>query len=143
MKAADMDIRWKQRLSQFKLALKQMDSAVSLSKVKELSDLEKQGLIKSFEYTHELAWNLMKDFFEYQGNFKIMGSRDATREAFAKGLIVDGNVWIKMIESRNLTSHTYNQGTANQVIKTITQDYFPLFVRFENKMNLLSSESET
>jgi len=58
----------------------------------------KQGLIKSFEFTHELAWNVIKDFFFYQGNSSIMGSRDASREAFSKGLIDDGSTWMKMSE---------------------------------------------
>ena len=47
-------------------------------------------------------------FFIYQGNPDIMGSRDATREALQNGLIEAGEIWMDMIKSRNLTSHTYN-----------------------------------
>lgn len=136
----NLDIRWMQRFSQFELALNQLTKAVELFKQKKLSELEQQGLIKSFEYTHELSWNLMKDFFEYQGNFKIMGSRDATREAFAKGLIQDGQTWIKMIDSRNQTSHTYNQDTANKILNKIVNEYFQLFVDFHKAMTELKKQ---
>lgn len=132
------DIRWKQRLSNFKQALSQLSSAVSLSHTRELSDLEKQGLIQTFEFTHELAWNVMKDYFEYQGNPSITGSRDAAREAFQKGLVQNGEAWMEMIRSRNQTSHTYNQAVASEIIEKLTRDYFPEFQAFLNKMIELS-----
>lgn len=135
-----MDIRWIQRLSQFDLELGQLKSGVEIWQKRELSDLEKQGLIKSFKYSHELAWNVMKDFFEYQGNFKIMGSRDATKEAFSKGLIQDGQTWMKMIESRNLTSHTYNQETAKEILQKICHSYFQLFLSFQTSMKKIKDE---
>lgn len=137
-----MDIRWIQRLSQYEIALQQLHTAVELAQTRALSDLEKQGLIKSFEYTHELAWNVMKDFFEFQGNFKIMGSRDATKEAFSKGLIKDGQTWIKMIESRNLTAHTYNKSTADEILDKIAQKYHILFFDFFNTMTALKNEQK-
>ena len=105
------------------------------SKTKKLSDLEKQGTIQTFEFTHELAWNVIKDYFEYQGNMSITGSRDAVREAFQKGLIVDGDAWMEMIKSRNKTSHTYNKAIAEEIVDKITQLYFPEFVKFQIKMN--------
>lgn len=104
-----MDIRWVQRLDNFKAAFGQLISAVETARLRPLSDLEKQGVIQTFEFTHELAWNVLKDYFEYQGNTSITGSRDATREAFQKNLIQNGDVWMEMIKSRNLTSHTYNK----------------------------------
>ena len=63
----DPGIRWIQRFNNFKLAFTQLNDAVLLNKERELSLLEKQGLIQAFKYTHELAWNVMKDFFEHQG----------------------------------------------------------------------------
>lgn len=102
----DPDIRWQQRLSNYKKALEQLERAVDLAKKRQLSDLEKQGVIQAFEFTHELAWNVMNDYFFYQGKADIKGYRDATREAFNKGLIDNGEVWMEMIKSRNQTSHT-------------------------------------
>ena len=74
--------RWQQRLNNYKNALTQLESAVALSSERPLSDLEKQGLIQSFEFTHELAWNVIKDYFFDQGNpniFEARGERSALR----------------------------------------------------------------
>lgn len=123
-----------QRFENFSKALKQLESAVRLSKERDLSDLEELGLIQAFEFTHELAWNVMKDYFYYQGNSQITGSRDATREAFKVGLVTDGEGWMEMLKSRNKTSHTYNQETASDIANKIKKWYFKLFLDFEQKM---------
>lgn len=121
------DIRWQQRFANYKKALLQLQSAVVLSQQRALSNLEKQGVIQAFEFTHELAWNMLKDFLEDQGNQNVKGSKDATREAFKVNLITDGEQWMAMIQSRNISSHTYNQDTAEQLVNVIVQQYFPLF----------------
>jgi nucleotidyltransferase substrate binding protein (TIGR01987 family) len=123
----DADVRWKQRLANYKKAFGRLDDAVLLSRQRDLSDLERQGLIQAFEFTHELALNLMKDWFDYQGNFQISGSRDATREAFRMGLIQDGEAWMEMIGSRNQSSHTYNLETAAEIARAIDARYWAAF----------------
>jgi len=133
------DIRWEQRFENYSKALKQLESAVGLSKERDLSNLEEQGLIQSFEFTHELAWNVMKDYF-FQGNSNITGSRDASREAYQVGIIIDGDGWMEMLKSRNQTSHTYNQETASEIGRKIKDWYFDLFIDFENKMKSLKAK---
>ena len=132
------DIRWHQRLSNYNKALLQLGDAVELSKQRALSDLEKQGLIQAFEFTHELAWNVIKDYFAYQGNTAITGSRDAVREAFQNGLIEDGEGWMEMIISRNQSSHTYNQETTDTIMEKVIGSYFNLFRGFEKRMQDLA-----
>ena len=97
-------------------------------------NLEKQGLIQAFEFTHELAWNVMKDYFFFQGQSNITGSRDAVRESFNKGLIGSGEAWMEMIKSRNQTSHTYNQRVANEIVRHIINDYHSCFLEFLDTM---------
>ena len=133
------DIRWQQRLSNYNKALLQLGDAVDLSQQRALSDLEKQGLIQAFEFTHELAWNVIKDYFAYQGNTAITGSRDAVREAFEKGLVEDGEGWMEMIISRNQSSHTYNQETADAITEKITGAYIDLFRDLQKRMQDLAS----
>jgi nucleotidyltransferase substrate binding protein (TIGR01987 family) len=128
------DIRWQQRFSNFKRALLQLQNAVDLSGQRTLSSLEKQGVIQTFEFTHELAWNVLKDYLQDQGNQHIKGSKDATREAFKVELIADGEQWMEMIQSRNISSHTYDESTADQLVGVIIDDYFPLFVVLRNEM---------
>jgi nucleotidyltransferase substrate binding protein (TIGR01987 family) len=129
------DIRWKQRLSNYRKAFDRLGSAVSLAGERPLTELEEQGLIQAFEFTHELAWYLMKDWFEYQGLTGLTGSRDATREAFREGLVHDGESWMEMIRSRNESSHTYNVLVARKIAKAILSRYWPLFAAFLKVMN--------
>lgn len=133
------DIRWQQRFSNYKRALHQLQSAVELSQQRELSNLEKQGVIQAFEFTHELAWNVLKDYLQDQGNQNIRGSKDATREAFKVQLITDGEGWMAMIQSRNISSHTYDEHTAEKLVKAITGLYFPLFAALQTEMEKLPS----
>ncbi|WP_375191686.1 nucleotidyltransferase substrate binding protein [Marinobacter sp.] len=131
----DKDIRWLQRLSNFEKAYRQLDEAVALSQTRALSELEKQGVIQAFEYTYELAWNVIRDYFRWQGNSGITGSRDAIREAFANGLIDEGEQWMQMLKDRNRTSHTYNEETAREILKNILALYHPLFSGFQQRMH--------
>ncbi|MCI5158453.1 MAG: DUF86 domain-containing protein [Candidatus Electrothrix sp. AUS1_2] len=125
------DIRWKQRFSNYQKALRQLQKFIDKG---ELSELEEQGLIKSFEYTYELAWNTVKDFLEFQGHADIFGSRDAFRKAFQLGIIEDGEVWMDMIQSRNRTTHTYNEETANEISRTVISVYFDAFKKLHEKL---------
>ncbi len=133
------DIRWIQRFSNFNKAMVRLKDAVNQAKERKLTRLEEQGLIKAFEFTHELAWNVMKDYFEYQGITGITGSRDAIREAFNTGLIEDGQSWMDTIKSRNETSHTYNEETAEEISDNITNRYFELFTIFQKQMEKIRS----
>jgi len=129
----DKDIRWEQRFQNFEKAMAKLFEGVNKNPLL-ISDLEKEGVIQRFEFTHELAWNVMKDFFEYQGATNINGSRDATREAFKIGLIADGETWMDMIKSRNKTSHTYDEETAIEIYNKIVTEYYPVLEEFWNKM---------
>jgi nucleotidyltransferase substrate binding protein (TIGR01987 family) len=146
------DIRWQQRFSNYNKALDNLTSSVHYIQLHlangdspidreaietPLSNLIKQGLIQSFEFTHELAWNVMKDYLHYQGFSTIQGLQDATRAAFRIGLIQDGEVWMEMIKSRNATSHTYNETTANAIFTKIVASYYPAFVAFRATMESL------
>ena len=130
----DQDIRWIQRFVSFSKAFKQLEDAVILSKDRFLSKLEEQGMIQAFEYTHELALKTMKNFLEDKGNNGLFGSKDVTRAAFKLGLIENGEIWMDMIKSRNKTSHTYNEETANEIYFKILNEYFPAFQEFKKTM---------
>lgn len=105
-----------------------------------LNEFEKQGLIKSFEYNYELAWNTIKDFYENQGDTGISGSRDAFRLAFQRGLIEDGEIWMEMIKSRALTSHTYNEDSANLIADDIVSRYYNEFLKLKKKLDLIKDK---
>jgi nucleotidyltransferase substrate binding protein (TIGR01987 family) len=131
----EYDIRWKQRFANFEKALKQLSRGIEENSSNP-SDIIKEGIIQRFEFTHELAWKVMKDFLEYEGIQNITGSRSATREAFNKGLISKGQYWMDMIESRNETVHTYIEEILESEFSKIITLYYPLFVDFYNKMKV-------
>lgn len=135
-----MSSRWKQRFSNFKRALAELEEAVMLNQQRKLSKLEEQGLIHGFEYTYELAWNILKDFLVERGNQNIYGSRDAIQESFKVGLIEEGEEWMNMFKDRNKTSHTYNRQTAEEIASAIVGNYFSLFKKLETKMDAYRSE---
>ena len=130
--------RWVQRLHNYNKALSTLEEAAALAAIRPLSNLEKQGVIKAFEFTHELAWNVLKDYLEYQGITGVIGSRDAIRESFQRGLITSGEVWMGTIQSRNLSSHTYNEKTAEELYQKILADYVTIFRQMLQKMTELS-----
>jgi nucleotidyltransferase substrate binding protein (TIGR01987 family) len=135
------DIRWIQRFNHFNRAFSQLKGAVELAQQRPLSKLEEQGLIQAFEFTHELAWNTLKDFLESRGVRDLYGSKDATREAFRTGLIENGEAWMDMINSRNLTSHTYNEATAAKIVSAIRHTYFSEFEAFRARLEKMKAES--
>ena len=137
-----LDIRWKQRFQNFTKALNTLRNAVSLAKQRPLSDLEKQGLIQGFEFTHELAWNVLKDYLEEPGYQNIIGSKNASREAFKNALIEDGQAWMDMIKSRNLTSHTYNIEVAEAIVQDILTRFYSAFTAMETRFQKLVDQEE-
>jgi nucleotidyltransferase substrate binding protein (TIGR01987 family) len=129
----EQDIRWKQRFENYQNALMQLEEGIQYFESNPIN-LVKEGIIQRFEFTHELSWKVMKDFLEYEGIVGIVGSRSATREAFNKDLITNGQEWMNMIESRNDTVHTYNPNILENEFSKIISIYFELFKDFESKM---------
>lgn len=81
-----------------------------------------------------MAWNTLKDYFESQGETEIHGSRDAFRLAFQRNLIESGEIWMDMVRSRTLTSHTYNEKIAKEIANAVFQKYFPQFTKLHEKL---------
>ena len=137
------DTRWKQRFDNFTRALQTLTEAIELAHQRHLSKLEKQGLIQSFEFTHELGWKVLKDYLEDRGVSGLIGSKDATRSAFQNGLIEDGQAWMDMIKARNLTSHTYNQDVAESIEQDTLARFHPAFVAMAERFSALASQPDT
>jgi nucleotidyltransferase substrate binding protein (TIGR01987 family) len=130
-----LDIRWKQRLQNYNRALIQFNEAIELMQSRPLSNLEKQGLIQAFEFTHELAWKTLQDYFRYQGAADLYGSRDVFRKALEVGLISEGEKWFESIQSRNLTSHVYDEHVVQDLIEEISGVYARLLNELNHALN--------
>ena len=137
------DIRWIQRLSNYSRALAQLEAAVLLANQRPLSALEQQGMIQSFEYTHELSWNVLRDYLKDQGTSNLYGSKDTVREAFAVGLIADGETWMQMIRDRNQSSHTYNIAIATAIVDRVIKTYIHAVKELQHTFEGLAHEVGT
>ena len=123
------ELRWKQRFQNFKNTYRQLQTA---STKEELSELERSGLVQTFEYTFELAWKTLKDFLETEG-ITVNTPREAIQEAFKGHFIAEGHAWIDALEKRNLLSHCYSEELslkAESLIKTL---YYPFLKTFKEE----------
>lgn len=109
------DVRWRQRLDNYLRAMATLERVVGHAGEAPWSEVEQLALIQAFEFCHELAWNLLRDYLVADGATGLTGSRSTTRLAFEVGLLKDGQVWMDMIEARNRTSHTYDEAQAAEI----------------------------
>jgi len=119
------DTRWKQRFSNFSRSYQLL---VRTSQIENLSEAERAGLIQFFEMSFELAWKLLKDYLTAEG-YEIKSPRSAIKQAFQIGIISDGTIWLQALEDRNLTTHTYDENTAETVEQNICQHYLPILTQ--------------
>ena len=129
------DIRWIYRFNSYKKALAVLERSIAAAQERDLNEMEEQGLIKGFEFTFELSWNLLKDYLESKGFKDFHGSKDTFKLAFQEGLISDGEIWMEMIDNRNRSSHTYEESIARQIISLVLSKYFPKFKELSEKMS--------
>lgn len=125
------DIRWKQWLQNYQKALGWLERALADPSP---DVVHRAGMVQFFEMTFELAWKVLKDYLENQGFLDVASPRSALKKAFELGLIADGRGWLKGLEDRDLTAHTYDEGTAIQVEKLVRTQYLPLFRALAAKM---------
>ena len=128
------DIRWVQRFNNYKKALLKLSSVIERDDLDELSELETEGLIQRFEYTFELAWKTLQDLLHHKGYLDIAGPNPVLTQALQDGYIVDAEGWKSMKKSRELTSHTYNSDTAEEIADNIISSYYELLKKLEVKL---------
>lgn len=128
------DIRWEQRFSNFKKALAKLEEVAASREYDSLSDLEKEGLIQRFEYTFELAWKTLQDLLEHKGYQDIAGPNPVLEQALKDGYITGEKQWRNMKKSRELTSHTYNSETADDIAESVVEEYYTLLKQLEQRL---------
>lgn len=131
----EQDIRWMQRYDNYHRACKRIlevtESGVEPGK---LSELEMEGLIQRFEYTFELGWKVLQDLLKYKGYEFMQGPNGTLKKAFEDGLIENHDGWRRMAMARVTTSHTYNEGEAEEVARQIYESFAPLLKELDDKL---------
>lgn len=121
------DVRWKQRFQNFDHALILLREGLDQN-IEKMSALENEGMVHRFGYVLELAWKTLKDYLEFSGTLIIPATpRQVIKEAFAAGILPDGQVWIEMLDHRNLLSHTYRQEVFAEAVVAIGTRYHQAF----------------
>ena len=141
-KVALPEKRWIQRLDNYKKAFAVLERIFNIQNEREFTEAEKMGFIQAFELTHELAWNLIKDYLYDKGISGIVGSKDAIRNAFRNDIIENGDIWMDMIERRNETVHTYDEEVAIKVINSVSASYIEEMRKLLTKMEDYRSKDE-
>lgn len=119
----ELDVRWKQRFQNFDRAVLLLREPIERD-VTTLSNLEKEGTIQRFEFAVELAWKTLKDYMEYEGKvIAPVTPRSVIKEAFAARIISDGQVWVDMLDHRNLLARTYDEVTFDKAVLAIRDRY--------------------
>lgn len=138
---SNKDIRWIQRFSNYKKAFDKLEKYCS---VVNMNEMEEQGLIKAFEYTYELAWKTLQDLLHEKGFEQVVGPKPVIDQSFQNGYIQNGQAWVRMHKSRNLTSHTYDSLTAEEIASEIRQEYVFLLTELKEKLqNEMDSSGKT
>ena len=134
------EVRWHYRFRNFSRAFTLLREALE-SEVEALSQLEREGVIQRFEYTFELAWNLLKDRLEYDGiALSTVTPRQVIRQAFQAKFIQDGEAWINMLTDRNLMSHTYDCEKFEAVVRKIQSQYLVILGELYERLSLEALE---
>ena len=136
----DKDIRWQQRFVNYKRALRKLSEAVDMD-YEEMSELEIEGLIQRFEYTYELAWRTLWDLLIERGHTYLKEKEynkpaHVIEQALKDAYIINEKGWKKMRDSRNLTSHTYDEETADEIANDTISLFHSLFLQLETRLEV-------
>lgn len=132
----EQDIRWMQRYDNYHRACKRiLEVTESGIEPEKLSELEMEGLIQRFEYTFELGWKVLQDLLKYKGYEFMQGPNGTLKKAFEDGLIENHDGWRRMAMARVTTSHTYNEGEAEEVARQIYESFAPLLKELDDKLS--------
>ena len=123
MDAQGSDVRWKQRFDNLQRAYQRLRWALEIHQQDPGNELIRMAAIKAYEFTFELSWKTLKDFLVYNGiDAKL--PREVLKQAFATGLLNNGQLWIDMLEERYLMAHTYDDTRARKAVDQIQERYF-------------------
>ncbi len=114
-------IRWRQRFQNLDKAFLQLKRGLAIDCP---SDIERQGVIQSFEFTFELSWKTLKDYLESQGVI-CQFPREVIKQAFQNQIISEGEIWLDMLGKRNLLAHTYDEVIALEAYNLIKLHFSP------------------
>ena len=126
-------IRWIQRYDNYHKACLRVQEVTSGNKsLKDLTELEREGLVQRFEYTFELAWKVLQDLLIFKGYEFVKGPNGTLQQAFEDGIITNHDGWRAMAKARTITTHTYDEDDILDIANDIYEVYAPLLTDLDN-----------
>ncbi len=125
--------RLKERIENFTKAYEIFQSTVNAYNSDKCNVVYHMALVQSFEVCFELGWKVLKDYLNIKG-IEVSYPKEAIKEAFNKGTIENGQIWIDMLKDRNATSHEYNMDKIDKVLEKISKEYFKELCRFREQI---------
>lgn len=126
----DKKARWQQRFEKFDKAYLRFADIIKggLERVSRLSDLEKTGVVKYFEFTFQLAKDVLSDYLLDVGfpPNEIRGPKYVIRKSFQEGYISDGEIWMEALDARNEAVHIYREEIMEKVFNYAYNKFFPV-----------------
>jgi len=130
--------RWKQRFQNFEKAVRVFQARCTDSlenpKGTRYDETCRMALVQAFEIVIELSWKTLKDYLEAQGYADVHNGKRAFRQAFQDGIIDDGELWLKALDLRNITSHTYDMNMLEEAIDFIIFSLQPALIKLQNML---------
>ena len=120
----DKQKRWQQRFENFERAYLRFATTVERD-TDRVSDLEKTAIIKYFELAFELAHNVIRDYLEDDGDVP-KSNKNVIRQAFKRGYIRDGEMWMEALKARNKAVHIYKEEIMQEVFHFVCEEFFPV-----------------
>ena len=123
-----------EKLSKFSDAIKRLEEALKEYDKYQITS-SRDGVIQRFEFCTELAWKSTREYLLTQGYVDINSPKSVLKQAYADNLIDDDQAWLALLYARNLTSHIYDENTANDIFDDIKNKYLTLLKQLLRKLS--------
>jgi nucleotidyltransferase substrate binding protein (TIGR01987 family) len=94
--------------------------------------------VKRFEFTYEMSWRALKRYLDFVG-MDVKNPRATFKEAYLQEIIDEENIWLDMIEQRNLSSHIYDEYEISDIVNKV-EFYKNAFIKLRNRLKKLLKE---
>ena len=134
------DIRWKQRFNNYVKTWRLLQEICITEGKPTARDV--LAMVQAYEMLSELGWKVMRDYLKHHALSNSSRPFEIIRKSFNEGFITDAQVWIDIIEARNLTSHTYNEAVAEKLTNDIRFKFVFAFEAFANQFTQYANEED-
>lgn len=121
------------RLIQYEQAFKKLEEVIQMYN-DDAKEVYVDAMIQRFEFCTELSWKLLKKYLEQEKLGEFYSPKSVIKESFKQKLLDGGEIWLDILDDRNLTSHIYDEVTANRIRDNIMKKYIYEFGKLLNVM---------